>query len=698
MKPEIIYQTPSWYFLLCLAAGLLYALLLYYKESGIKKKQKLILGIIRGVTVFFLAFFLLNPLIKTIKTIVLKPKVLMVLDNSKSISFVGKQKINQLLDGIKALKKEIEENGYEVEIKDLNYSEIAEENINQNFTFNNTQTNLSGVFAEIKTNFEGQNLSDVILISDGIINEGVSPTFQKFNFNVHTVGVGDTSLKKDVFIAGIAANKLAYLGNKFTVNVDVASYLLVNNNSTVLLKNDEGKVLAKQVFNISSNDFFKTVQFELNADKVGKQRYEIEILPVSGEFSTKNNKKEIVIDIVNGREKILLLGFAPHPDIKAIKAILDKNDLFDTQVQILQSTPLNTIGKDPFDILILHQLPDVYGSSTGLVSGLIGKQKPVFFIVGSKTNVAIFNGMQNVLGINSQLNKLDKVTTNLNSGFKLFNLGENSLELFKKLPPLSVPFGEYKLFPGTDVLLFQQVSGITTDRPLFAINRNGERKSAVLVGEGLWQWRMEEFGITENQYSIDELITKTLQLISVKDDKSKLRVYPLLESFGVDDPVIFETEIYNSIYEKIYDQNVNLKLKSKNGLEKEYNFLVNKESSKFRISNLPAGLYTYTASTTVEGKNEVALGQLLVTQNEQETSNAVANFGLLKTLSNENNGDFVEANNIIELRKSLESKGLIEKLISNEELKDFINLRWILFLLIFLLSIEWALRKYFGSY
>jgi hypothetical protein len=695
MSPEIVSQTPLWYVLLCVALGLAFAAFCYFRSKGFKKNQKIGLAALRGLLTFLVAYLLLNPLIKTISKNIIKPKVVLVLDNSKSMLQGGKKALDGVFDGILALKESLTEKGFELELRSL--SEETIENIKES-KFGLGKTNLSNVLSDLKNNYEGQNLSDVIVVSDGIINDGTSPTFQKYPFNIHTVGFGDTTVKKDILISGIAANKLAYLGNKFTVNVDVSSFLLPGKASVVSIKDGSGKVLGQKPIVISKNEDFQTLFFELSAEKVGKQRYVAEIKSVAGEYSTKNNFREFVVDVVNGKEKILFLAFAPHPDIKAFKSIIEKNNLFELQIQILQSTEPAQIGKDPFDILILHQVPDVYGSSTGIVSTLLSKKKPTFFVVGSKTNIPSFNGMQNVIGINAQLNKLDKISGQLNNAFQRFNISSNTTDLLEKLPPVSVPFGEYKPFPGAEVLLFQKIGNINTGRPLLAMNLSGAVNNAVFVGEGIWQWRLEEYALSESQTEVDDLIVKTLQLLSIKEYKSKLRVYPTSETFSIDQRIGFEAEAYNNIFERIYDQNVTMKIKDEKGQTKSYNFKITNESSRFELSNFPAGLYNFEANATILGKNEVTSGQFLVSQSDLETENLVADHNILKTLANENNGDFVNYKNIVELRKSLETKGLVNKVVSNEELKDFINLKWVLFLIIALATIEWALRKYFGGY
>ena len=39
-----------------------------------------------------------------------------------------------------------------------------------------------------------------------------------------------------------------------------------------------------------------------------------------------------------------------------------------------------------------------------------------------------------------------------------------------------------------------------------------------------------------------------------------------------------------------------------------------------------------------------------------------------------------------------------EKIDSTEDLKEMINLRWIFFLILALLTVEWVFRKYLGGY
>ncbi len=653
------------------------------------------LAIIRGLLVSLLAFLLINPLLRNNKSTIEKPTVVLAVDNSSSMTHGGQAKLESLKKNLQQLKESIEAKGASVEIQNLD-----EEADNQNIIdikFNEKRSDLSQMLANIKSSYEGRNLTDVILVSDGIANEGISPTYGKYNFNIHAVGLGDTTQKRDVKLNAIYANRIAYLSNKFPIQAEVSSYGFQGKSTTVLLK-QAGNVIDKQVVSFDKQDDLKQITFYVTAQQKGMQRFTVEVVPLNAEFSTKNNAKDAYIDIVDGKEKVLLVALAPHPDVKALKSIIEKNDLYELTIKIIQSDDLSQIGSQPFDVLILHQLPDIYGMGGNVVSRLLAQAKPTLFVLGNQTNITSFNGMQQTLSIAAQAGKADKVTAKFNNNFNLFNLDGDKLSLLERLPPILAPFGDYKPTAGSEIILYQRVGSLTTPKPLLIANTTSARKSAVLAGEGLWLWRLEEFSLTDKQEIIDEVVMKTLQLISVKDDKRKLRVYPISPDFSIDEKVIFENEAYNDIYERIYNQDIKLDITDEKGKIRSFSYTTTKDNSRFEITGLPEGVYRYKASTQVLGKGEVVDGQFIVRNTDLESLNTTADFNMLRTLATQNNGKFFVASQLEKLKDFLSSNKAPDKVTSVEEMNEFINLKWVFFVLLLLATVEWGIRKYLGSY
>ena len=93
MKSEFIFQSSPWFILLCLMAGGIYAFVLYQNKKTFSSLHNRILAIIRGLLVSLLAFLLLNPLLRNIKSSIEKPTVVLAVDNSSSMIHGGLAKI-----------------------------------------------------------------------------------------------------------------------------------------------------------------------------------------------------------------------------------------------------------------------------------------------------------------------------------------------------------------------------------------------------------------------------------------------------------------------------------------------------------------------------------------------------------------------------------------------------------------------------
>ena len=692
MFVEIIFQSSPWYVGLCLLAGALYAFLLYQPKPVWSKRVNWLLAFLRGALVSFIAFLLLGPLLRSIKTLTEKPKVVIAIDNSESLGNYGLK----WLDELNKLRESLADEGLEVAVQTLNNENFADEI--STVKFDKRNTNLSEMLSAAKNNYEGRNLTDVILLTDGISNQGLAPTFGTYPFRVHSVGVGDTLPKRDVSLKNISANKIAYLGNQFPIQVDVVANGFAGRTVGVVLKQN-GKPIGRQTVTFKQNDAFQSVTFQTTSTQKGVQHYVIEVEALAGEFTTKNNRRDVYLDIIDGKEKILLLALAPHPDLKALRSIIERNLNYELDLRIMGANPTNDLLDVKYDLLIFHQLPDYFNTGSDLIRKLLARDKtPVFFILGNQSSATTVSQLNTALNISAGAGQIDKVTGRFNANFKSLNLDPDQLQIIEKLPPLTVPFGEYSLRPGGETVLLQNVGNVKTNKALLALNTTGDRKSAVLAGEGIWQWRMEEYALTEKQEAVDELFLKVMQLISVKEDRRKFRVYPLQNELNVGEKLSLETEVYNDIYEKTYGQNIRLELTDERGKTSVYSYVNSANNSRFEQSGLTEGLYRYKATTSLKGRVETAEGQFVVRDLQLESLNLTADFGLLRQLSSQTGGQFVQANQIEKLKTYLANNKAPSRLDSSETLAELIQEKWLFFLLLLLLTAEWGTRKYQGSY
>ena len=677
-----------WFLGICILVGVLYAWLLYSKKAPWGKKTNGVLAVLRFVLVTLLCFLLLGPMLNQVTFFYEKPVVVMAVDNSSSISSaydsISFQGIQSSLD---QLKNSLTEQGYELKIKTLQGDVGAIGAI----SFDQLATNLQTILKDIERTYEQQNLKGVILASDGIHNYGPSPRFINLSYPVYAIGMGDTIPLQDLSIQSIQYNKVVYEGKRFPLLVEVFNIGYVGETVTVQVKK-EGKVVAQKTLSVKGDQQLNTAEFILDAEVSGIENYRVEIVGKTGESTYSNNVRNAFLEVVNSKQKILIAAKAPHPDIKAIRNIIDKNEGTETSLFIPGMT--STIPEGPFDLVIMHQLPSNRNLPVWITNLL--KTTSTWFITGSGYNIRQVNAVNEVLEVSAS-GQTDLINPNFNEAFTLFKMDESLLERLRNYPPVTVPYGQFSYKLPVDLMLYQMVGNVPTDRPLLAIYNGDDKKSATFVGAGLWKWRLQEAALDGDTELFDGLFGKLIQYLATKENKRKFRVSTSKSQYYDNEAVGFITDIYNELFEKVFDYPIDLSITDNEGVTQEFNY-VNGVNTDYEISGLKAGIYKYTATTLLNGKVETAQGTFSVEQLALEDISLTADHQLLQAVANNSGGQFFlpsEIGAIIDLFQSKDARPIAR---SDEKLQLALNNYWIPLLLMVLISTEWFARKYNGSY
>lgn len=690
---QLLFESSPWFLLLCVIAGALYAFLLYQRQGPWSREMNYLLTALRFTLVSALAFLLVGPFLKQIRNTTEKPSVIIAVDNSASVKEGTDSLALQKLSGqLNQLKASLEKENFSISFRTLQQNDYQP--TLDKLEFDYPSSNLNQLLQSIQQDYEGRNLDAVVLVSDGIYNQGISPAYSPFNFELHTLALGDTTPKKDINLRALYYNKIAYQGNKYPLIAEISNNGFTNERIKLQVRKN-GQILASKTLKLKPEQQVSQVEFILEAKQQGMQRLTVEALPLEGEYTKKNNLRDAFVDIVEGKEKILLVALSPHPDIKAIRNALDKKPNYDFKLYI---PGINKFKKDKYDLVIFHQVPNLNKNGLEVVKESISDQTSLWFVLGSQSNLSRFNANNKVLKLQAVNRQVDEVTPSFNPDFDIFNFEEAHRSLINTYPPVTVPFGNIDLSPDAQILLYQKVGNIITSKPLLIVSGQRKPKTAIMIGEGMWKWRLQEFARTEKHEVFDEMISKLVQYLSAKEDKRKFKVYPVKKEFDNTEPVVFESEIYNDIYERVYGQKINLTITAPDKSTKQYSFISNKNNSQYRISGLEAGVYEYKATANIEGKTESTTGIFTVESLQLEMINITANFQLLKNMSQQSGGDFYTLQQSEQLKEKLESKEAQGVIHSNESYLPLIEKKFILFILLFLVSMEWFLRKYKGSY
>lgn len=687
-------EYPLWWLLVPLVVGGLFATLLYVKNkhNKISSHWTVFLFILRFFSTALISLLLLIPFIKTTKKHIQKPSILIAIDNSQSMKYSS--------DSVFLTS------GFETELNNFENSFSEDYEIDRllfglsvkpfdSISFDEEGSDYSKLFAYIDEHYAGNEVDAMILVGDGIFNIGTDPFYASSNikFPIYSLAVGDTVVKPDLRINDIAYNSLVYLNENIPLELNFSANGLKNHN--VLLNVYIGSKLQKsRKISIRNNNFNKTVRFDLSAQSHGKLRIRIELIVDIDESNKENNYKNIFIDVLDARQKILILANSPHPDISALRqAILGFKNY---EVDIAYASKPNFVVND-YSLIILHQLPSVSYPLSKILNNINNSGVPILIIVGEQSKLSSTMNLFGGFGFNSAVRSFENSMALFNQKFSLFNLDEIDITLLETLPPLKVPLGNFRNVNLSSVLAWQRIHNIKTNFPLIYFSEEEGQKKCLIMGEGLWLWRNYNYLEKSNFTSFDDLMGKTVQYLMVKADKRFFRIKSKGE-YNTYDNVNLEAELYNKSYEPITDAEVDLKLTNEKGEAFDFVFSPGLGTYKLELDKKEPGIYKYNATTTFNDQTYTEKGEFIIVQKNFEAQQLIANYDLLYQISERSNGKIMSVRQLEGVEDVLKEKNVKNIISYSQTYYGLNNIPLVLLLIIVLLTIEWVLRKYLGIY
>lgn len=670
-----------------LAASISY--LLYFRSSDrliLTTMQKGFLTFTRFSSLFLIFLFLLSPLIERNKKIRQLPILAVAFDNSQSVQPFD----SSFKPFIHTMKQQFAKD-YQLEF--WAFGEKVEHT--ENFTGADRRSDYGQVLQSMKSNYINKNIGALILIGDGIYNQGQNPEnlTPQLKFPVYTVGVGDTTRQTDALINNIKTNKVTFLKNKFPVEIELKFSKLKNQIACIDIENNNKLVYSRTV-SIVSDDDFKLELANLEAAATGLQHYKIRIRPLDGEINLKNNEYEFVIQIMENKQKILMLSNGPHPDLGAIRSSISELQNYETKLYTGNEIPDSL---SLYSLIILNQLPSAKNAASELLSQIKASRIPVLFLIGTNSFPEQLNSLDMGLRISVSKNT-EEVQPSFDHNFSLFVLQDQTKEILEDLPPLVSPFGNTELSSTMQNLAFQNIRNILTNKTMMAFGTEKGRKTGFIIGEGLWRWRLSDYQTNRNHDAFNELIQKSIQYLALRENEDNFNVY-CPAHFQETDEIELTAELRNDSYELINAPDVNIRIK--NNANKEFSYLFERTDDHYRLNagNLEPDDYMFEAETNLGNQRFTERGHFAIVKNDVETQNNQADFGVLYQLSQQTGGKFYSPEEQDALFKDIRDNKEIAVQTHRQSIQtEWINLKILFFMLALFLGVEWFLRKYWGTY
>ncbi len=603
-------------------------------------------------------------------------------DHSRSMVLGNdSQKVKSILND-ESILNDLEER-YTIEKLDFGKSLTASSD-----SFNAPSTNLYEALSGVQERFYNQNVGAVIILSDGISNTGNNPAYaaQNSTYPLFTMGFGDTTSSADILIDRVVHNNVSYLNNNFPVEIYLKARELEGGNYTVSVSDNSGKKLYSQNKAITGRDYFERIDLFIKAEKVGLQRYTVNVTPVGGEENLQNNTRSFTVDVLNNRKKVYIIGTGPHPDMAALANALNSVEKYEVESFISTDLP---DASTKADLYILHD------PNAALLEKYASGKNAVWIFQGPTTPLA---ELKKYGAVTSGSNSFEEVQANINNGFNLFTLSEDEIAFTADLPPLWSPFGKAEVGTSIYPLFSKKVGRVVTTDPAWFYTQDADVRKAFTLGTGIWKWRIEDYRQQKSFTRFDALVYKSVQFLTTSKQERRF-VIDMAGRFDQTEPIRAEARLYNPSLELTNEPDLKVTFTDEENQSFEFSFSKAQNTYRLNAGKLPAGVYNYKSSVTLGDETFNQSGSFVVEKSLLEETDLVARHQLLRGLSRESGGKFFKADQLEKLKQDLLANTEAKSIqILETSTSSLINKRWIFAIFLVLLALEWGFRKYFGNY
>lgn len=675
------------YWLLGIFLCFLVSWFFYKNEFFLNKNEnrlKWILVLLRGSSLFVVFFLCLEPFVSYQQKQNLKPELLVLLDNSQSIKLGGltldsiQDKLGDLNTNLSGdLKTNIKNFGRKINRTDT-------------LSFNDSKTDFQQAFLDAENLYEGRNLVGVVVISDGILNSGAKQNLHSnFNCPIYTVGVGDTSLKKDFVLKHLYHNDKTIVGNQIPVRVEGVGHGYRGKKMEVEFYFGNQKIGSEKLL-VNKDSYSFTLNKKILADSIGLRKLKVRIVHEDNEFTHSNNELVGFVEVVKEKKKIQILYDSPHPDVAAFKASMGSIDAY----EVLSSSFENYKWNNEADLLVLFGMPKNKIDFVEVESKLKSQSSNWLFFLNSKVRHEWLSApefkVEHVGGSND-------VQINVNQSFPLFNFSKESVSKLLSFPPLAAPYGEYVFARDFKVFGTQKIGKTNTEFPFICFKQNDSRRIAVVAGEGVWKWRMHEVKESPDAKAdaFDELFQKTVKYLTLEfsDENIQLEAKSMFE---LGEKIMLKAIILNSIKEPVMNKEVKVNVK---GEGVNLNLVMNNldEGYLLELGALNPGEYNITLSSYLDGKIISFSKKIVVKPFYFEQMVLQANHGFLRELSIKSEGRFYGFDQVNNLANDLNERRYSIKSYFEFFTTNLMEFKLLLYMLIAMLGAEWFIRKWYGT-
>jgi hypothetical protein len=611
---------------------------------------------------------------------------------------------------------------------------------NADLTFQGTNTRFGDALDRAREELTGLPVAGLIVVSDGADNAETTlddpiAALNAQGMPVFTVGVGKDRLTRDLQVTRVEAPRTTLKGTSLVIDVVVTQTGYAGQRVPLVVE-EGGRMVSTQEIVLPGDGESQTVKVRFKAADQGPRTFRVKVPAQNGEEVSQNNQRDMLIDVIERREKILFVDGEPRPEPKFVRMATEKDD--NLQIVLLQRTALATptssdkfwrAGVDSPDELqngfpaskaelfkyrgvilgsyeaagftpdqqrMLEEFVDVRGGGLIALGGLRSLAE------GGWAGTPLSNALPITLDAGARapiLPPLELVVKPSRQGLahpatQIADTEDATQARWKELPPITAvnaaPVSTLK--PGATMLLSgtDQRGG---EQVVLAYQRYGRGKSLVLPAQDTWLWRMHASIPVED--TTHQNLWQRLARWLVDGVPERVMVTAAPDRVQKGEPVTLTAEVLDEEYNGLNDASVIAHLTAPSGKVEDVTLAWTVEQDgeyRGRFTPSEDGVYRIAVDGRTKAGADAGRGtsSLRVAPSDAEYFDAAMRAPLLQRVAEETDGRFFRAADVSSLVDAITYSG---KGVTEVQERELWDMPIVLFLLLGLMGGEWLFRR-----
>src|SRR5882672_322905 len=597
--------------------------------------------------------------------------------------------------------------------------------------FGGTSTRIGQALDRARDELAGLPLAGLVMVTDGAdtsdaaIDESLA-SLKARSIPVFTVGLGQERFARDIQVTRVETPRTALKGTALVVDV-VLSQTGYGGSTVPLTVEDDGRIVSTQEVTLPSDGESATVKVRFTASEAGARVFKFRVKDQTGEQVTQNNARDALIEIRDGKEKILYFEGEPRPEMKFInRGVKDDKNI---QLVVLQRTAENKfyrIGVTHPEELVsgfpktredlfayraiilgsveaasftpeqLRMLADFVSKRGGGLLALGGRRS---FAEGGWTGTPVGEVLPVVAdAANAKyLSELSVRPTRAGALFPVTQIADTesaSTAKWNDMPAVTTVNSVHQVKPGATILL-SAADNQRKDQVVLAYQSYGRGKAIAMPIQDSWLWKMDvKVPVADTTHA---MFWRRMLRWLVDGVPGQVNVTTTADRVEPGEPVKLAAEVLDAAYTEVNDSRVMARITAPSGKVSEVpvDWTVTRDGD-YRASFTPeeAGIYDIRVAAVRDQKDlGAAAMHVRVSAGDAEYFDAAMRAPLLRRIAEETGGRFFTPANAASLPEAVSYTGRGVTVVEERELWDMPAL---LMMLVALVGMEWGYRRVRG--